>query len=61
MKETAKGTWVAEWYLEEKKQEFAEYEKRARQRKKAAKAAKKATKAAIKAAKPERKKWFGII
>ena len=61
MKQVLKGTWVAEDFLERRKQQFAEGERIAREKKKAEKAAKKAAKLAAKTANPKRKKWFGLF
>ena len=61
MKQVLKGTWVSERMLERRRQEFAEGERLAREKKKAERAAKKAAKLAAKAANPKRKKWFGLF
>ena len=58
MKQTQKGTWFTEDFLEKKEREYAEARRYVRKKKKEERAAKRAARAA---ANSGRKKWFGLF
>ena len=58
MKQTQKGTWMSEAFIEKKEREYSEWKEYARKKKKEERAAKRAAKAATNSG---RKKWFGLF